>query len=75
MKPLICKLRGHRWNDAAQQNGVNHCDFCGYSDWGIHSKGFGEWTLRDEVEHRLWAAKHKLRFWWDCAKAKLNRKD
>ena len=52
MKRLICKVRGHRWNEVAQQNGVNHCKFCDYCDWGIHSNGFGDLTLRDE--DRLW---------------------
>lgn len=68
MKKLICKLIGHLWNECAMDNGVNHCDRCGYSDaYGV--KQTGEWTLRDELEHRLWRMKHWLRFRWDRVKS------
>lgn len=63
MTNLLCQLKGHLWNECAGQNGHAYCDRCEreFTDaWGGRNAP-DAWTLNDEVWHRVWLLKHRVR--------------
>ena len=70
MKPLICKLIGHRFYAPSLEQGVSHCERCGDSDYAY---GTVAWTIPSWFFYHKWRVKMRVESLLSKISNRLNR--